>query len=194
MCLTDTHTTQSEREKIGIVTRWRLIRHKIIVLHWWLKMAGYSKGLKPLPSITPQCCNTSLHWWTKCAHSKSIIIIFLQSSKLILQWTHTGWRGQGALQGMSGWCQGEESRSGQHQERNHHPDPRDGVSVRPHPQGCKFWWRLSCLTFKNSRQIRLAAISLCTMDTLFSLMLFVPCCRWRSIGSSCSRPRLCHSL
>lgn len=45
--------------------------------------------------------------------------------------------GQRSLQSLSGWCRGEESRAGQHQEWDYHSDPRDGLPVWPHPQGRK---------------------------------------------------------
>lgn len=50
----------------------------------------------------------------------------------------SGRGGQGALQILPDRREREESGPGQHQERDHHSDQRNGLAVRPHPQGRKF--------------------------------------------------------
>lgn len=137
-----------------------------------------------LQSLITHSCSTSLSWWaSESKPSYKLKYWELWSTAFPLL---AGWGGQGALQSLSDWCWGEESRSGDHQEWDHHPDPRDGLPVRPHPQGCKYWLFCSkCQTFKIPTTLNIRNNFL----PMMRFMLLASCCRWRSTGSSSSRPR-----
>lgn len=94
-----------------------------------------------------------------------------------------GRRGEGALQGVPGWREGEESGPGQHQERDHHPAQGDGVPMWPHPQGRKSHILNSVKNITQSK-------TNWEWGRHFAQSAVVDC-RWRSTGSSCSRPRWC---
>lgn len=93
--------------------------------------------------------------------------------------------GQRSLQSLSGWCRGEESRAGQHQEWDHHSDPRDGLPVWPHPQGRKLKY------VKSSKTCSFKLKPGWMVEIMHTSHMMCPCFRWPLTGSSFSRPRLC---